>query len=166
MFTQNNSFSSTSWQWDFGDGNTSTDFEPQHVYGTAGTYTIELAAFNSFGCSDTVRLENVVQVIEGGTIRIPNAFTPSLSGPTGGVPGNSTFNDVFLPITEGVEQFNMIVVDRWGNIVFESNDKNIGWDGYDKNGNLLPTGVYVYKLKLVLANKEKFEKIGDITLLR
>jgi gliding motility-associated-like protein len=115
-------------------------------------------------CYDTARREVVGR--EGGLTKIPNAFTPNPNGPNGGIPGNGTFNDVFLPITRGVEEFEMQIYDRWGNLLFESRDKNQGWDGYDKNGRLLPSGVYVYKLVLRLSDGQRTTQIGDVTLIR
>ncbi|HRG11502.1 MAG TPA: gliding motility-associated C-terminal domain-containing protein, partial [Cyclobacteriaceae bacterium] len=90
---------------------------------------------------------------QGGVTKVPNAFTPNPGGPGagsggGGTGGNGSFNDVFLPIVKGAEEFNMQIFDRWGNLIFESNSSNIGWDGYDKNGRILPAGVYVYKLTI------------------
>jgi len=51
-------------------------------------------------------------------------------------------------------------------MIFESNNRDIGWDGYDKNGRILPQGVYVFKLELRLLNGERETRVGDITLLR
>jgi gliding motility-associated-like protein len=165
--------------WDFGDGATSIDIEPDHYYELEGTYTITLRAINDHGnkdvdgdgtldgnivCSDTVT--QVVTGRQGGATKIPNAFTPNPSGPTGGVDNGAGMNDVFLPITSGVQEFQMQIFDRWGNLIFESKDKNIGWDGYDKDGRLMPAGVYVYKLTLRLADDQRETRIGDITMIR
>ena len=60
----------------------------------------------------------------------------------------------------------MQIFDRWGNLIFETKDKTIGWDGYDKNGQLLPAGVYVYKLVMRLSNDQRTTQIGDVTLIR
>ncbi len=167
------------YDWDFGDGGTSMDFEPKHIYTLEGKYEIVLVAGFDHGnhdidgdgildgnivCYDTARREVVGR--EGGLTKIPNAFTPNPNGPNGGIPGNGTFNDVFLPITRGVEEFEMQIYDRWGNLIFESRDKNQGWDGYDKNSRLLPSGVYVYKLVLRLSDGQRTTQIGDVTLIR
>ena len=60
----------------------------------------------------------------------------------------------------------MQIFDRWGNLVFESKDKGIGWDGYDKDGRLMPAGVYVFKLILRLADDQRETRLGDVTLIR
>lgn len=166
-------------EWDFGDGNTSSAFEPEIKYRVEGEYPIQLVAGFDHGdkdvdgdgildgniiCYDT--LSRTVIAKDGGLTRVPNSFTPSPNGPNGGNGGSGSFNDTFLPITKGVEEFQMQIFDRWGNLVFESRDKNQGWDGYNRNGNLLPAGVYVYKLVLRLSNGERTTQVGDVTLIR
>lgn len=179
--TFNFSSGANQYDWDFGDGNTSIDFEPKISYRVEGEYPITLVAGNNNGtrdidgdgisdgsivCYDT--LTRTVQARDGGLTRIPNSFTPNPNGPggNGGNGGAGSFNDVFLPITKGVEEFMMQIFDRWGSLVFESRDKNQGWDGYDRNRNLLPAGVYVYKLELRLSNGDRTTQVGDVTLIR
>jgi gliding motility-associated-like protein len=167
------------YHWDFGDGYTSSDFEPKHAYSLADTYSVMLVAGYDHGtkdidgdgiadynvvCYDTTRRD--VVAIDGSKIQIPNAFTPNLYGPSGGIPSSGTFNDVFLPIVKGVLKFSMHIFDRWGTLVFESYDQHIGWDGYDKGGRLMPAGVYVYKLSLDFPDGERTTRLGDITLIR
>jgi len=151
--------------WKFGDGNESFEFEPIHAYPDSGVYDITLIAINSeTGCTDSVSLSSQVKVILGGESDVPNAFTPSRAGP-GTASTNPLQNDFFLPRVEGVSQFNMKIYNRWGELLFESNDKNTGWDGY-YNGVLMPQGVYVYRLELVYENGRRETKVGDITLIR
>lgn len=156
--------------WDFGDGSTSTEVDPSHAYTREGFYDIMLIATNEFGCADTLFREAEVEAISGGEVRTPNAFTPSLDGPNSdGTPANSgdpsRFNDVFLPRLEGVEKFQMFIYNKWGEMVFESNFKDKGWDGYYKN-RLAPAGVYVYKLELRFSDGRDVVKVGDVTLIR
>jgi gliding motility-associated-like protein len=178
--TFNQSLRANTYFWDFDDGSTSTQVNPTHLYKLEGKYNITLVAGFDYGlkdvdgdpntpdvnitCYDTVRHELNAQ--DGGFIKLPNAFTPGLSGSTGGVPGSGTFNDVFLPIARGVEEFEMDIFDRWGNLIFQSKDRNIGWDGYDRHGRLMPAGVYVYKLVLRLSDGQRTTKVGDVTLIR
>jgi gliding motility-associated-like protein len=177
--TFNKSARATEYHWDFDDGATSDEFEPRHFYKLEGKYNVTLIAGKDYGpkdvdgdgvidknivCYDTVRNELVA--LDGGYIKLPNAFTPSVNGSTGGVAGNGTFNDVFLPIARGVEEFEMQIFDRWGNLLFQTQDRNVGWDGYDRNHKLMPAGVYVYKLIMRLSNGQRTTKIGDVTLIR
>jgi gliding motility-associated-like protein len=178
MFTDNTT-GANHYYWDFGDGGTATDEkEPSHTYKLEGSYTITFFASFDHGnkdvngtgslqnvtCYDTAKL--VVKGRQGGQTRIPNAFTPDPSGPNGGNVTDYSRNDVFLPITRGVEEFEMQIYDRWGTMVFVSKDKNQGWDGYDRNGSLLPAGVYVFKLTMRLSNGQRTTQVGDVTLLR
>jgi gliding motility-associated-like protein len=99
-------------------------------------------------------------------LKVPNAFTPHEGNSEGGGPGAGTTNDYFLPIMDGVEEFTMQIFDRWGTLLFESRDKNQGWSGHDRNGRLMPAGVYVYKIVLRLTDNSRTTKIGDVTLIR
>ena len=164
LFTDNNSFGASSYLWDFGDGTTSTEFEPQHFYEQEGVYDVSLIAYSINGCTDTTRRESLVQARTGGRLLVPNAFTPNLSGSSGGRVGNG-LNDVFLPLTQGVAEFEMLIFNRWGELLFKSDDKSIGWDGYYQ-GRLCAQDVYVYKLNLVFENGESTVRIGDVNLIR
>lgn len=119
-------------------------------------------------CYDTARRELTAR--DGGFTKIPNAFTPNPNGPSGGSASNGSFNDVFLPITKGVARedgaFVMQIYDRWGTMIFESRNQTVGWDGYDRNSNLVPAGVYVFKLELRLADGQRTTQVGDITVIR
>lgn len=166
VYFRNSSQNATSFMWDFGDGNTSTEEAPIHFYDTIGSYDIQLIAFNDFGCADTLLVPAVVQAIAGGDTQVPNAFSPSLSGP-GAAPGGSgeTINDVFIPQVEGVTKFRMLIYNKWGELLFESTSQRTGWDGYYK-GILQPSDVYVYKLELTYSDGREGIKVGDVTLIR
>ncbi len=170
LTTFNFSTGATDYDWDFGDGGTSFDLEPTYVYKVEGVYEVRLIARNDHGqglvCTDT--LVRTVTAKQGGVTKVPNAFTPNPNGPSGGSGsgGSGTFNDVFLPIVKGAEEFNMQIFDRWGNLIFESNSANVGWDGYDKDGRLLPAGVFVYKLTIRLSDGQRSTQIGDVTMIR
>lgn len=156
--------------WDFGDGTTSTEESPRHAFTKEGFYDITLIASNSFGCVDTLFRSAEVEAVSGGQVNTPNAFTPNLNGPTGGtVDPNSNdpsqINDVFLPRLEGVERFRMLIFNKWGQLIFESNSQDTGWDGYFQN-RLAPSGVYVYKLELRYSDGQDVVKVGDVTLIR
>jgi gliding motility-associated-like protein len=154
--------------WDFGDGDTSTDYQPTHKYKMEGVDSLKFTAQYDHGggviCSATNY--KIVVAKQGGVAKIPNAFTPSTAGPSGGVGGVDLYNYVFLPQVKGVEEFNMQIYDRWGNLIFESNSQSIGWDGYDQHSKLMPAGVYVYKLTLRLSDQQRTTQVGDVTLIR
>lgn len=166
IYTRNDSQNATTFDWDFGDGQTSTDYEPIHLYEEEGIYDITLVAINDLGCTDTLTMTAAVIAKNGGQIKIPNVFTPGASSGSGGS-GGLGFGDnkFFLPITDGVVAFELLIYNRWGELIFESTDRNKGWDGYYK-GQLCPQDVYVYRLKATLESGEVLTKIGDVTLLR
>ncbi|MEO9484904.1 MAG: PKD domain-containing protein [Ekhidna sp.] len=167
---KNLSENASTYLWDFGDGTTSTDSDPRHAYSEEGFYDITLIATNDFGCVDTLFRSAEVEAISGGSVNTPNAFTPSLNGPSGGIVGGnegdpSRINDVFLPRLEGVERFRMLIYNKWGELIFESNSQDKGWDGYYQR-KLAQSGVYVYKLELRFSDGRDLIKVGDVTLIR
>ncbi len=165
MYTDNRSFDASTYLWDFGDGTTSTAFEPEHSYQNEGLYTIKLTAFNQFNCADSTSRENAVRVLKGGQVLIPNAFSPNLSA-TGGGGGNSDgTNDIFLPVMRGVTEFELLIFNRWGELLFESKDPERGWDG-TYQGRLCQQDVYIYKVAASFENGERVVRVGDVNLIR
>ena len=159
------SHGATDYLWDFGDGTTSSEFQPIHAYGDTGVYDVQLVAISDMGCRDTARMDRTVRVTYRNAVRIPNVFTPSLSGPGGGSIYVDGRNDVFFPIMEGVLQYRMRIFNRWGELIFESNDRNIGWDGYYR-GRLCPQDVYLYTMDFKYSDGREESRFGDVTLLR
>lgn len=160
LFTKNDSYGATQYLWDFGDGTTSDEVDPIHTYTTPGVFDITLIAYTTQQCSDTATIKTGVRVLNGGELLIPNAFTPSTSGPDG-----TGENDIFIPLMRGVTKFEMMVFNRWGQMLFETKNPDLGWDGYF-NGVLCAQDVYVYKIIATYANGEKVTKVGDIQLIR
>lgn len=105
-----------------------------HNFTHVGSYDVTLSATNEYDCRDSVTEH--VRVFVPVSFVVPNAFTPNDDG----------LNDVFVPVYEGVEvaQYLMLIYDRAGRLVFKSNSPQIGWDGRDLNGQLCPQGVYMY----------------------
>jgi gliding motility-associated-like protein len=150
--------------WDFGDHETSGEKDPMHYYRNSGEYDITLMVTSEFGCTDT--LTKKVIVAEDGLIVFPNAFTPDPNGSNGGVYNeNDRTNDVFHPYHENVIEFHMEIYSRWGVLLFESDDINIGWDGYYK-GELLARDVYVWKATGRFVGGTKFLKTGNVLLVK
>ncbi|MEN8226111.1 MAG: gliding motility-associated C-terminal domain-containing protein, partial [Bacteroidota bacterium] len=172
LYTSNRSTLADMFEWDFdGDGVTdSEEFEPQYLYGSPGVYDIGLIAYNSATtCSDTVIVAKAVEVVDKGTAAVPNAFFPESGlGGTGGTGGPGAGNVVFLPRIKGIgdDGYLMQIFDRWGHLLFQTNDKNEGWNGRNSDGRLYPAGVYVYKLDLTYESGEKTTVVGDVTLIR
>ncbi len=112
-----------------------------------------LEAYNAFNCrnSDTV----CVTVTEDWNIYIPNAFTPN----------NNDINDVFIPVGYGIDEIELMIFDRWGALIFKSDDKTKGWNGTYKNV-LCKADVYVYKVNFTTMNHHEENRTGHVTLLK
>ncbi len=165
VYVANFSVDATTYLWDFGDGTTYTDKNPVHYYQEPGVYSITLIAANEWGCADTLHMPEAVTAEAGGKIKIPNAFTPDPGGPNGGnvEEGN---NDVFFPILDGgITKYNMRIYNRWGELLFETTDRKMGWNGYYK-GRLCKSDVYAYKIYVEFSDGKTLQQIGDVTLIR
>jgi gliding motility-associated-like protein len=156
----------TKFSWDFGDGTNSKAENPQHRYTQVGIYDVTLNVWTQNECFDSIVHRQIIKVIVRKDIIFPNAFTPNISGSNGGAYNLSDINnDVFHPTWAGIVEFHMEIYDRWGEKLFESNDINIGWDGYYK-GKLCKSDVYVCKASGRYADGSDFNYFGDVTLIR
>ncbi|MFM1931298.1 MAG: hypothetical protein RL226_601, partial [Bacteroidota bacterium] len=165
VYCINLSQNATSYLWDFGDGSTSTLENPEHFYQEPGLYIISLTANNEFNCPTTYVLPQPFSAIADGEIVFPNAFTPNNSASNGGVYNDVNYsNDVFFPIHAGVVEYQLQIFNKWGELLFESDDVTIGWDGYYK-GQVCKQDVYAWKVKVRFVNGEEIIKAGDVTLL-
>jgi len=166
VYMLNLSNNATSYYWDFGDGNSSTDENPDHQYTEPGAYTITLTAENQWGCNDTFSITEAVTAISDGQINFPNAFTPSANGPNDGdYDPNALDNNIFFPIQQGVQEYQLLIFNRWGELLFQTDNVNRGWDGYFQ-GELCKQDVYVWKVRAKFSDGREIEEAGDVTLLR
>jgi hypothetical protein len=155
-----------SFQWDFGDGYGSQQFEPLYRYKKFDNYTVTFKAYNEYGCADSVILHNAFENSRC-YIEFPNAFIPNQNGPSGGEysqKSDESFH-VFHPVSFGIIDYKLKIFSRRGILIFESSDINIGWDGYF-NGQLCDPGVYIWQVSGKCRNGESFSKRGDVTLLK
>lgn len=152
--------------WDLGDGKTSTLKDVVHTYTEMGEYRIVLTAYTENGCVDTKSEFPAVWVKGAGRIRFPNAFVPRKDGPIGGeYDANDLKNEIFHPDAEAVTEYKLMIFNRWGEQIFESNNIKIGWDGY-YNGKLCSQDVYVFRSIGKFSNGKMFDIRGNVTLLR
>lgn len=154
-------FSNTSqggsrWQWTFGDGTTQSTEEREdisHRFPAPGTYTVCLTAWNDADCEDSTCKE-VTVVTE---IKIPNVFTPNGDGA----------NDRFQIPVVGEEYYHLRIFNRWGELLFESTDKDDTWTGQIRNtGTEVPEGSYFFLFDYQLIGTQRKQVQGSITLLR
>lgn len=146
----------TSYHWDFGDGHVSTSGSPTHSFDHhySDSVTVCLYADNGLNCPDTFCLE--IDRFNLSTLYFPNTFTPNGDG----------HNEFFQVQGTHIGWYQLYIFNRWGQVVFESNDLSATWDG--KHNNVwVETGVYVVKIiytESVSANT--YEIVGHVSLLR
>ncbi len=167
VFFLNVSTDATIFTWNFGDGGTSDQFSPYHFYETTGWHGVTLIANNEFNCPDTFVVDQAVRGNVDTRIAFPNAFTPNPNGPNGGywTVDDMFNNDIFFPMYKGVEEFEMQIFNRWGELLFESKDVRQGWDGYYR-GMICQQDVYVWRVKVTFQDGGDLTEMGDVTLIR
>lgn len=157
----NNSIGADSYYWDFDDNTNSTDDASSitHTFpASQGNYYVKLVANNSFNCADSAEL--TITVNEELIYYVPNSFTPNNSDVH-----NAEFKPVF---TSGYNpnSYTLTIFDRWGNVVFDSNNTLIGWDG-TKEGKKLPIGTYSWRLHFEESNSgQNYNIAGNVNLIK
>lgn len=154
----NTSSNATSYVWEFGDGITSVQTSPTHVYtNEEGVYHVVLYAYNGNGCMDSAVV--VVSVVDDMIIYVPNTFTPD------GDEHNNTFFPVLNSAFDG-QNYTLLIFNRWGEVVFESHNLEVGWDG-TYMGQLCKEGAYTWKIIVKERNKDhRLEYVGHVNLLK
>ncbi|MDX2362100.1 MAG: gliding motility-associated C-terminal domain-containing protein [Crocinitomicaceae bacterium] len=156
----NHSFNGDTYQWFFEDGypDNSTQKNVQVIFpdGVTGAYDVMLITTSELGCVDTMMHELIVfpEVL----IYAPNAFTPD----------GDEFNQNWRVYMEGVDvhDFELLIFDRWGEVVWESHDLEVGWDGTYK-GRVIPAGTYQWIIRTKdILNDSKYTYNGHVNILR
>jgi gliding motility-associated-like protein len=160
----NSSTNSSSYVWDFGDGTPFSDVtNPSHVFPFGEfdgdvSYTISLTAYSQNNICEDVTSQTI-HIKEDLIFWVPNTFTPD----------QDEYNPIFLPVfTSGFDiyTYNLLIFNRWGEIMFESNDSKFGWDG-TYGGDVVQDGVYVWKISFrTKYNDERIIKVGHVNVLR
>ena len=142
--------------WDFGDYTISSITDPlSHNYLDTGTYQINLITLTQNGCADTA--SQTVIIAADFVFFIPNAFSPN----------NDIYNKTFSGKGMYIKKYEMFIFDRWGNIVFYTDELDDAWDGKIGNTNIdAQADTYVYDIKIVDINREKHIYRGSVSLLR
>jgi gliding motility-associated-like protein len=146
--------------WNFDDGTiqeqSNTNFDYQYPY-EEGDYMVQLVVESQFGCLDSTT--QLIQVKGDVLYYVPNAFTPD------GDEHNNMFNPVF---TSGFDPltYQFDVYDRWGEIIFSSQNPQIGWDGY-LNFVKCQEGMYMYNIRFTESKSGEYKSItGHVNLLK
>ncbi len=146
------------WIWSFGaDLYASTIQNPVYAFQDTGVFAVQLLVTNQYGCQDSITMP--IEIKLDYALYIPNAFTPN----------GDYINDVFFPLGMGVslEKFKFYIFDRWGNIIFNTDNTTVGWDGtVQGTGRLCQLDTYVYKITAMDPDGELKVYIGAINLIR
>jgi gliding motility-associated-like protein len=154
----NLSLGASTFLWNFDVYGTSTTQHPMFTFpnDTSGNYIVCLTATTANGCVDNIC--HVVIIDEEFSLYVPNAFTPH---------GDGT-NDIFYPIIKGFnpEHFDLMVFNRWGELIYQTDNAGNGWDGMHK-GTKAKSDVYVWKIK-ARESTDNQRKVfyGHVNLLR
>lgn len=157
----NSSTGASNYTWNFGDGNSTTgnSTNVSHTFQDYGIYNVTLTA-NENGCIDqmSITIEVLINPI---TYDIPNVFTPN-SGDN-----INPFFQLIKPMGfHRVETFELVILNRWGNVIRTFLNYDFGWDGTDNSGNDVADGVYFYKLYMRSVIGQEFENHGFVHLVR
>ena len=90
---------------------------------------------------------------------------PNLFYPTAFTPNNDGLNDVFNVFGQFITTFEMRIFNRWGEMMYSTDDLEKGWDGHFK-GTLMPEGTYVFRANITDQAGRTFERSGTILLLK
>jgi gliding motility-associated-like protein len=153
------------YQWEILDEN--GDFIPLNLNGFTGVESPDLSIestsdMNGFilrcvlsGCDAEVKTDSIPLIIlENEPIYIPNCFTPN----------EDQINSEFRLFTAGNPKLDASIFSRWGDLIFQWKETNKGWDG-KLNGEFVPEGMYVYKIKVETACETK-NYTGRIQVIR
>ncbi|MEX1190901.1 MAG: gliding motility-associated C-terminal domain-containing protein, partial [Brumimicrobium sp.] len=157
----NHSYGAENYEWTFesGDPATSTHEEPVIFFpeGEIEKYEVQLVAISEYDCPDTMNV--TIQVESEVLIYAPNAFTPD----------GDDFNPTWRVYINGidVQDFDLEIYNRWGEMVWESHNPEVGWDGtYGGNGQKVKGGTYIWKVRTRdYINDKKYEWQGHVTVL-
>jgi gliding motility-associated-like protein len=148
----------TSWSWTFGDSAAASIIQnPDHSYPVPGLYPVTLIVKDSSGCVDSMVVNILVKDVT--SFYVPNAFTPNGDG----------LNDAFGPKGFRIDltSFDMMIFDRWGNLVYETKDFANQWNGsLNNSGKPAPEDVYVYSIEFKDDTNQRYKYVGRVTLVR
>jgi large repetitive protein len=146
----------TTYQWDFGDGDSSYLANPSHIYNTDGTYTVTLTVNSGYPdfCEDVYTI--VINVILPSIVFVPNIATPNDDGS----------NDVFKVKSQSLATEQMTIYNRWGRKVFEWGDVGNSWDCKKENGGEYASGTYFWILYAKGNDGIEYNLNGTLTVLR
>lgn len=143
-----------SYLWDTGNPN-----DTLNVLGGLSQGMYDVTVTDTNGCESTtfVIVEEPSGLAGCVVIDIPNVFTPN----------GDNVNDLFVPVKiTNIKEYNIVIVNRWGNTMFESSDISVGWDGTTPSGSPANEGTYFWIVRYVDNYDDADKKHGNLTLIR
>ena len=158
----NNSTNASTYSWNFGDGASSTAENPTHNFPeeSSNSYQVQMWAYSPvYGCVDSTSL--TIDVKEILLFYVPNTFTPDDDS------HNPTFQPVFHSGYDPYD-FELLIFNRWGQIIFESHDVNVGWNGsYGDDITIVADGTYSWKIEFKTLDTDERKTVnGLVNLIR
>lgn len=162
----NNSEDAVSYIWDFGDGSTSNEVAPNHKYSASGMFDVELISISDQGCSDTILIDQAVDVRDECHLIFPTALKIGNGGAVRIIPGEHILHDdIFVPLSKNIVDYRLDIYDRWGELIFQSTRVNVGWNGYIDDSSV-PVGTYIYTCTATCQNGRIYEQKGSISVIK
>lgn len=143
----------TLWEWYLEQEFFSALQNPDYTFNDHGYFDVYLVVTNGFGCKDTAYQEVYVQ--DDVAFYVPNTFTPD----------DNNLNEVFKVVGTNIARFHMMIFDRWGEKIFESDDPEIGWSGRRRNGLPYKQDTYIYRIYIVDTFGREYVMKGHVNLL-
>ena len=160
VYFENTSTGAVDYDWNFGDGSPTVHIESpiyQFPDNEPGTYDVQLIAYSPLGCIDIAYA--TIQLTEEVIFYVPNTFTPD----------DDDYNPTFQPVfSSGYDpyDFTLLIFNRWGEIIFESHNADIGWDG-TYGGTFAQDGIYTWKIEFkTTTSDERKVVVGHVNMLR
>lgn len=155
VYFQDASENIDSWRWSFPGLEMDTLCCPFFVFPDTGLFDVQLKVSNKLGCCDST--SKIVDIAPMVSLYYPSAFSPN----------GDNINDIFMGLgrLDLVKEYQLRVWDRWGGLLFKTDDKTEGWDGMTANGLVARTGLYFYKAEIVTWRNDRLFQKGIFHLL-
>ncbi|NEN23282.1 T9SS type B sorting domain-containing protein [Cryomorpha ignava] len=149
--------------WTIDNTTVQNQIQTAYTFSDTGRYAVQLYVETEFGCRDSITKWITIEIDH--SVEIPNAFTPSNPGDNPYYDPKATSNTVFYPFSDYVSDYQLSIFNRWGELIFESSEFEMGWNGTYRD-EPCPQDVYVYKVEFRFTDGKKRTKVGDVTLFR
>ncbi len=142
-----------SFLWNFGDGSSDSIIFPSHTFKTENIFKVWLKVTSKYGCEDSTYRD--VKISNKKSFAVPNVFSPN----------NDNVNDKFLIKSSSIDKYHISIYNRWGSLVYESNNIEEGWDGTFMQ-QPCSDAVYYYIANIIDTNHIEQNIYGTVTLIR